>query len=48
MADNELVKAEVAAGIERGNAKLSRVEQIKKHVLLPGEWVPGGDELTPR
>lgn len=46
LADNELVKAEVAAGIERGNAKLSRVEQIKKHVLLPGEWVPGGDEVT--
>src|SRR5215217_6205861 len=32
---------------ERANAKLSRVEQIKKFTLLPAEWMPGGDELTP-
>jgi long-subunit acyl-CoA synthetase (AMP-forming) len=47
LAADERVRAEVAAGIERANAKLSRVEQIKKHTLLPGEWIPGGDELTP-
>jgi long-chain acyl-CoA synthetase len=47
LATDERVQAEVAAGIERANAKLSRVEQIKKHTLLPGEWIPGGDELTP-
>ncbi len=37
----------VAAGVERGNASLSRVEQVKKFKLLPTEWLPGGDELTP-
>jgi long-subunit acyl-CoA synthetase (AMP-forming) len=47
LAADERVRAEVAAGIERANAKLSRVEQIKKHTLLSGEWIPGGDELTP-
>ncbi|MDQ1460406.1 MAG: long-chain acyl-CoA synthetase [Actinomycetota bacterium] len=47
LAADERIRAEVAAGIERANAKLSRVEQIKKHALLPGEWIPGGDELTP-
>jgi long-subunit acyl-CoA synthetase (AMP-forming) len=47
LAKDEQVRSEVEAGVERGNAKLSRVEQIKKHTLLPGEWVPGGDELTP-
>jgi long-subunit acyl-CoA synthetase (AMP-forming) len=47
LACDDRVRAEVAAGIERANAKLSRVEQIKKHTLLAGEWVPGGDELTP-
>jgi long-chain acyl-CoA synthetase len=47
LAADERVKAEVAAGVERANAKLSRVEQIKKHTLLAEEWVPGGDELTP-
>jgi len=26
---------------------MSRVEQIKKFKLLPEEWEPGGDELTP-
>ncbi|MEA2638087.1 MAG: long-chain acyl-CoA synthetase [Chloroflexota bacterium] len=47
LASDARVRAEVAAGIERANAKLSRVEQIKQHALLPDEWVPGGDELTP-
>ena len=26
---------------------MSRVEQIKKFTILPEEWAPGGDELTP-
>ena len=26
---------------------MSRVEQIKKFKVLPTEWAPGGDELTP-
>jgi long-chain acyl-CoA synthetase len=47
LASHEQVQAEVAAGIERANERLSRVEQIKKHALLPLEWLPGGDELTP-
>ena len=29
-----------------GNAKLSRVEQIKRFRLLPALWEPGGDEIT--
>jgi long-subunit acyl-CoA synthetase (AMP-forming) len=41
------VQKEVAEGVERANAKLARVEQIKKFTLLPTEWEPGGDELTP-
>ena len=27
--------------------RLSRVEQIKRFRVLPGEWAPGGEELTP-
>jgi long-chain acyl-CoA synthetase len=23
------------------------VEQIKKFMIIPGDWLPGGDELTP-
>ena len=30
-----------------GNAELARVEQVKKFTILPGDWAPGGDELTP-
>jgi len=41
------IQAEIRAGVERANASLSRVEQIKRHTLLAEEWQPGGDELTP-
>jgi long-chain acyl-CoA synthetase len=41
------VVAEVAAGIEAANQRLSRVEQVKKFAVLPSTWEPGGDELTP-
>jgi long-chain acyl-CoA synthetase len=41
------VAEEIAAAVEAGNARLSRVEQIKRHKIVPGEWLPGGDELTP-
>jgi long-subunit acyl-CoA synthetase (AMP-forming) len=41
------VHAEIAAAVERGNAKLARVEQLKTFTILPTAWVPGGDELTP-
>ena len=37
----------VAAGVAAGNAKLSRVEQIKKYEILSTFWEPGGTELTP-
>ena len=29
------------------NERLSRVEQIKRYSVIPGEWAPGGEELTP-
>jgi long-subunit acyl-CoA synthetase (AMP-forming) len=45
--DDEQVRALVAEAVQRANAKLSRVEQIKRYELLTAEWLPGGDELTP-
>ncbi|MGA7397384.1 MAG: AMP-dependent synthetase/ligase [Solirubrobacterales bacterium] len=47
LAQNELIVAEVTGAVERANQKLARVEQIKKFKIIPGEWLPGGDELTP-
>jgi long-subunit acyl-CoA synthetase (AMP-forming) len=41
------MEKEVAAGVERANEHLARVEQIKKFKLLDEEWEPGGEELTP-
>jgi long-subunit acyl-CoA synthetase (AMP-forming) len=47
MAGEPAVEEEVRAAIERANAQLSRVEQIKRFKIVAGEWEPGGDELTP-
>jgi long-chain acyl-CoA synthetase len=47
LAEEEAVIAAVQEGVERGNEQLARVEQIKKFKLLPTDWEPGGDELTP-
>jgi long-subunit acyl-CoA synthetase (AMP-forming) len=47
LADNPSVNAAVEAAIEEANQHLSRVEQIKKFTVVRGDWLPGGDELTP-
>ncbi|HWT93115.1 MAG TPA: AMP-dependent synthetase/ligase [Solirubrobacteraceae bacterium] len=47
LAQRDEIRAAVEAEIEKANAKLSRVEQIKKFHLVSGDWLPGGDELTP-
>jgi long-subunit acyl-CoA synthetase (AMP-forming) len=47
LARDEEVRAAVQEGVDAANAKLARVEQIKKFTLVEGDWLPGGDELTP-
>jgi long-chain acyl-CoA synthetase len=47
LARDERVQAAVAAAVTEANAHLARVEQIKRHQILPHDWEPGGDELTP-
>jgi long-subunit acyl-CoA synthetase (AMP-forming) len=47
LSSEPLVLEEVAAGVERANSHLSRVEQIKRFKVLPNDWPPAGDELTP-
>ena len=42
-----VARGRVAEAIETANERLSKVEQIKRHMLLDTEWEPGGDELTP-
>ncbi|HST56406.1 MAG TPA: AMP-dependent synthetase/ligase [Solirubrobacteraceae bacterium] len=47
LADEPAVRAAVQEAIDGANAKLARVEQIKKFTIVKGDWLPGGDELTP-
>jgi long-subunit acyl-CoA synthetase (AMP-forming) len=47
LAHEDAVRAAVQQGVDEANAKLARVEQIKKFVIVEGDWLPGGDELTP-
>jgi long-chain acyl-CoA synthetase len=47
LAVDERVREAIAAGVEEANQRLARVEQIKKFHIVEGDWLPGGDELTP-
>ncbi len=47
LACEERVHAAVQEALDAANAKLARVEQIKKFTIVQGDWLPGGDELTP-
>src|SRR6478672_11839053 len=47
LAHNDAMRAAVQEGVDAANSKLARVEQIKKFTIVEGDWLPGGDELTP-
>jgi long-chain acyl-CoA synthetase len=47
LASEPAMIAAVQHGVDRANSHLARVEQIKKFTIVSGDWLPGGDELTP-
>jgi long-subunit acyl-CoA synthetase (AMP-forming) len=47
LAGEEKVRDAIQAAVDQANEKMARVEQIKKFTILPTQWEPGGDELTP-
>jgi long-chain acyl-CoA synthetase len=47
LAHDERMRAAVQAGVDLANGKLARVEQVRKFTIVEGDWLPGGDELTP-
>jgi long-chain acyl-CoA synthetase len=47
LATNPDVRAEVERCVEEANGRFSQVERIKKIAILPTEWPPDSDELTP-
>ncbi|WP_405498552.1 AMP-dependent synthetase/ligase [Nocardia sp. NBC_00511] len=46
LAADPAVLASLQEGVDAANAKLSRVEQIKRFAVLPDVWTPGSDNLT--
>ena len=47
LAEDERVRAAVQEGVDAANSKLARVEQVKRFKIVGGDWLAGGDELTP-
>ena len=47
LAEHPAVLEEVQRGVDAANEQLGRVEQIKRFKVLPTEWQPGSEELTP-
>src|SRR6058998_2616427 len=47
LADDEAVIAEIRRALNAANVHLSRVEQFKRFTILPTEWSPESEELTP-
>ena len=44
---NERVVAAVQEAVDNANQHVSNVEQVKRFTILPTEWTPDSDELTP-
>ena len=47
LAENPVIVAEVRRALRQANTHLSRVEQFKRFTILPTEWSPESEELTP-
>jgi long-chain acyl-CoA synthetase len=47
LAQDERVRDAVQEALDVANEKLAKVEQIKKFTIVKGDWLPGGEELTP-
>jgi long-chain acyl-CoA synthetase len=41
-------RAAVEQAVETANAKLARVEQVKKYTIIAGPWTPDTGEVTPK
>jgi long-subunit acyl-CoA synthetase (AMP-forming) len=47
LAREESVRTAIQEAVDAANERMARVEQIKKFTIVEGDWLPGGDELTP-
>ncbi|MER7863117.1 long-chain fatty acid--CoA ligase [Amycolatopsis japonica] len=47
LADNAEVRAEIEKAVDAANARLARIEQIKRYHVIPKAWTPETGEVTP-
>jgi long-chain acyl-CoA synthetase len=47
LGDQPAVVAEIRRALTVANSHLSRIEQFKRFTILPAEWTPESEELTP-
>jgi long-chain acyl-CoA synthetase len=47
LAADPVVLAEIAREVEVANERFSHAEQVREFTVLPEEWLPDSDELTP-
>ncbi|QXV62062.1 long-chain fatty acid--CoA ligase [Amycolatopsis sp. TNS106] len=47
LADNAEIRAEIDKAVEAANARLARIEQIKRYHVIPKAWTPESGEVTP-
>ena len=43
----DVVRAEIDEAVAEANRQVSRVEQVKKHIVVGDEWTPESGEVTP-
>jgi long-chain acyl-CoA synthetase len=47
LAQADALRDEIQKAVDELNGQVSNVEGIKKFTILPEDWLPGGEELTP-
>jgi long-chain acyl-CoA synthetase len=47
LATHPAVLEEISQAVDAANARLARVQQVKRWRLLPDEWTAESEELTP-
>ena len=47
LAAHDQLRDEIQRAVDEVNDHVSKVEGVKKFTILPEDWLPGGDELTP-
>jgi long-chain acyl-CoA synthetase len=47
LAGDPVVLAEIEREVTTANERFSHAEEVRRYTVLPDEWMPDSDELTP-